>query len=71
MPRKGARMKIGDLVQMPGALGDPLGVITRVKPDGIHRGANLKRVRVLWLTDTPGEVSWEPRKWLKVMNESR
>lgn len=64
-------MKIGDLVKMPGALGDPLGVITRVKPDGIHRGSNLKRVRVLWLTDTPGEESWEPRKWLKVMNESR
>ena len=64
-------MRVGDLVQMPGALGDPLGIITRVKPDGIHRGGNLKRVRVCWLTDTPGEVSWEPRKWLKVMNESR
>ena len=71
MPRKGARMRVGDLVRMPGALGDPLGIITRVKPDGIHRGANLKRVRVFWFTDTPGEVSWEPRKWLKVINESR
>ena len=65
-------MKIGDLVQMPGALGEPLGVITRVNPDGINRGTpNLKRVRVYWLTDTPGESSWEPRKWLKVMNEGR
>ena len=64
-------MQIGDLVHMPGALGRPIGVITRVKPDGIHRGANLKRVRVMWLTDTPGEVSWEPVKWLEVLNGSR
>jgi len=71
MPWKGARMKIGDLVKMPGALGDPLGIITRVKPDGIHRGTNHKRVRVLWLSDTPGEESWEPVKWLEVINESR
>ena len=64
-------MKVGDLVCYPGALGNPFGVITRVKPDGIHRGTNLKRVRVYWFTDTPGEVSWEPRKWLEVLNESR
>ena len=64
----GAAMKVGDIVQMPGAPGDPLGVITRVKSDGIHRGANLKRVRVFWIKDNA--QSWEPRKWLKVMNES-
>ena len=69
MPWKGARMKVGDLVCYPGALGNPLGVITRVKPDGIHRGANLKRVRVFWIKDNA--QSWEPRKWLKVMSESR
>ena len=64
-------MKIGDLVQMPGAPGDPLGVITRIKPDDIYRSTYRNRVRVFWLTDTPGEESWEPRKWLKVINESR
>ena len=63
--------KVGDLVHMPARHGRPIGVITRVKPDGIHRGANLQRVRVMWLTDTPGEVSWEPRKWLEVLSESR
>ena len=64
-------MKVGDYVRMPGSLGNPVGIITRVKPDGIHRGGNLQRVRVMWLTDTPGEVSWEPRKWLEVINGSR
>jgi len=64
-------MKVGDYVHMPGALVNAVGVITRVKPDGIHRGANLPRVRVMWLTDTPGEVSWEPVKWLEVINANR
>ena len=62
-------MRVGDYIHMPGSLGNPVGIITRVKPDGIHRGANLKRVRVMWLTDTPGEVSWEPVKWLEVISD--
>jgi len=66
-------MKVGDLVCFPDESqtprsGDPLGVITRVKPDGIYRGRNLERVRVFWIKDNA--QSWEPRKWLKVMNES-
>jgi hypothetical protein len=64
-------MQVGDYVHMPGALVNAVGIITRVKPDGAHLNARLQRVRVLWLTDTPGEVSWEPRKWLEVINASR
>jgi len=64
-------MKVGDLIHMPGSPGNAIGVITRTNPDCIRRGTSHKRVRVLWLTDTPGEVSWEPAKWLAVLNESR
>jgi hypothetical protein len=69
-------MKVGDLVIMPGSCyrdnsnNPATGIILRTKPDGIPRGTpSLSRVKVYWLQDA--EVSWEPKKWLEVINESR
>ena len=65
-------MKIGDLVRFPGsepqgqALGSTLGIIVGVDPQrrGLKDGL---RVNVWWFVDQ--EASWEPPKWLEVMNE--
>lgn len=63
-------MKVGDLVIMSGAIEKTTGIILRTKPDGINRGTpRLERVKVFWLEDT--EVSWEPKKWLEVVSESK
>jgi len=50
---------------MPGADGDPLGIITRTS----SLGSRVSRVCVFWMKEN--EQSWEPRKWLVVINESR
>ena len=68
-------MQVGDLVRFPRgepqgqALGDTVGIILRIDhPTNIHRSvANGERIHVYWFED--GEASWEPRKWLEVVNE--
>jgi hypothetical protein len=68
-------VKVGDLVIMPGenlteGEAQPVAVVLRTKPDGINRGTpRIRRVKVYWIQDQ--EVSWEPVKWLEVINASR
>ena len=59
-------MQVGDLVQMPGAIENITGVVLRTKPRG-H--LQKDRVQVYWIEDA--EASWEPTKWLAVINASR
>ena len=59
-------MKVGDLVHMPGSIEPTTGIILRAPPD---RGDGPPpNVQVYWMADA--EVSWEPRKWLEVINPS-
>tara|TARA_R100000152_G_C6677648_1_gene112334 strand:- start:411 stop:608 length:198 start_codon:yes stop_codon:yes gene_type:complete len=65
-------MKIGDLVTMPGAADQSIGVVVSVtppkgKPQWWYRG---RRVAILWC-DGYGEIDWEPSTWLEVVSESR
>jgi len=69
MPWKGARMKVGDLVCMPQTIEPATGIVLQTKSDGIHRGTSHTRVKVYWIEGVA--ISWEPVKWLEVLNESR
>jgi len=62
-------MQVGDLVTFPGAPVPATGIILRTQPDGIYRGDHIKRVKVYWIEDA--EVSWEPIKWLELVNACR
>ena len=60
-------MKVGDLVHMPGSIEPATGIILRAPLD---RGDGpAPSVQVYWIEDA--ESSWEPRKWLEVLSESR
>jgi len=59
-------MKVGDLVHMPGSIEPITGIILRAPPD--KGDGPAPRVKVYWMGDA--EVSWEPRKWLEVINPS-
>ena len=59
-------MKVGDLVHMPGSIEPATGIILRIKSDGEKHG--LGRVEVYWMGEA--EVSWEPVKWLEIINPS-
>ena len=75
------KMKIGDLVRMPGSIEPITGIVLREeRPEDAPRAfsartkevtgpAIVRRVEVYWIEDA--ESSWEPVKWLKVINESR
>ena len=63
-------MKVGDLVHMPGSIEPTTGIILRTNPaikTGVPKSFN--RVQVYWMADAA--VSWEPVKWLEVINASR
>ena len=76
-------MKVGDLVHMPGSIEPTKGIVLREEnPDDAPRAFSartkrfhdtdnprVKRVEVYWINDA--ESSWEPVKWLEVINESR
>ena len=62
-------MKVGDLVHMPGSIADTKGIVLETDPDiktGIPKSFN--RVKVYWMCEA--EASWEPVKWLEVINPS-
>ena len=73
-------MKVGDLVHMPGAIEPTKGIVLREeRPEDAPRAfsarskvydgpAMVRRVEVYWISE--GESSWEPVKWLKVINPS-
>ena len=72
-------MKVGDLVHMPGSIEPTNGIVLREEnPEDAPRGFSarfvdvdnprVKRVEVYWISE--GESSWEPVKWLKVINPS-
>ena len=72
-------MKVGDLVHMPGSIEPITGIVLREEdpedaPCGFtprfHDTDNprVKRVEVYWIEDAAS--SWEPIKWLKVINPS-
>ena len=68
-------MKVGTLVRMRGglpAMGIVLshrGPVKGFTPIGGVERPTIKRVEVYWIEDA--ESSWEPVKWLEVVNESR
>jgi hypothetical protein len=63
-------MKVGDLVKMPGSIEPITGIVLRTDDTGVVRGTvRPNRAQVYWLED--GEASWEPKKWLEVINASR
>lgn len=60
-------MKVGDLVRWEGSevgavMKPATGIILQMMPSG-------QRVRVHWFVDT--EASWEPKRWMKVISESK
>ena len=67
-------MKVGDLVHMPGARAATTGIVLREERIrvglGFHDADNprVNRVEVYWIEDA--ESSWEPVKWLEVINPS-
>ena len=72
-------MQVGDLVTMPGTIYSTTGIVLREEePEDAPRGftprfhdtdnPRVKRVEVYWISE--GESSWEPVKWLKVINPS-
>ena len=72
-------MKVGDLVTMPGTVYSTTGIVLREeRPEDAPRGftprfhdtdnPRVKRVEVYWIEDAAS--SWEPIKWLKVINPS-
>ena len=62
-------MKVGDLVKFPCDSGEPVGIILETNPN-IRTGVpkSFKRVKVYWVS--VAESSWEPIKWLEVINPS-
>ncbi len=63
-------MKVGDLVYMPGSIGCRDGedmVLGVVVSSSVHP-ENREMIEVFWSEEQ--EVSWEPTKWLEVLNES-
>ena len=72
-------MKVGDLVHMPGSIEPITGIVLREEdPKDAPRGftplfddtdnPRVKRVEVYWIEDAAS--SWEPIKWLEVINPS-
>jgi len=62
-------MKVGDLVHMPGSIEPITGIILQADGKGVVRGTvRPNRVKVYWMGEA--EVSWEPIKWLEVINPS-
>jgi len=62
-------VKVGDLVHMPGSIESTTGIVLRTTGKGWQHGKNLAhRVQVYWMADAA--VSWEPVKWLEVINPS-
>ena len=58
-------MKVGDLVKMIDTAFT--GIIMQADGKGVVRGTvRPDRVKVFWIED--GEASWEPKKWLEVIN---
>ena len=59
-------MQVGDLVYMPGSVGESKGIVIETDPD-IKTGVpkSFRRVKVYWMGYA--EVSWEPIKWLEVV----
>jgi hypothetical protein len=72
-------MKVGDLVHMPGSIEPITGIVLREEePTAAYSGftprfhdtdnPRVKRVKVYWMDEA--DVSWEPVKWLEVINPS-
>ena len=69
-------MKVGDLVHMPGSIEPSRGIILRYckgeskgfTPIGGVERRTISRVEVYWIKES--ESSWEPVKWLEVINPS-
>ena len=75
-------MKVGDLVHMPGSIEPTTGIVLREEdPEDAPRAFSartkrfhdtdnprVKRVKVYWFEDA--EVSWEPVKWMEILNPS-
>ena len=58
-------MQVGDLVRMIDTAFT--GIIMQADGKGVVRGTvRPDRVKVFWIED--GEASWEPKKWLEVIN---
>ena len=64
-------MQVGDLVKFPcDEKIVPLGVVLQTTANGAKDYPGTRpRVKVYWIQDQ--EISWEPIKWLEVINASR
>ena len=63
-------MKVGDLVSFPNSVAAPqTGIVLQTEPDEFEGRTSQFRVKVYWIEDA--EASWEPKKWLEVLSESR
>ena len=60
-------MQVGDLVKFPCDYGESLGIVLRLNKE--HYQHRFERVQVYWFVDS--EASWEPKKWMEVINASR
>tara|TARA_R100001377_G_scaffold77476_1_gene54751 strand:+ start:474 stop:653 length:180 start_codon:yes stop_codon:yes gene_type:complete len=58
-------VKVGDLVRWEGSEG---GDVPKMPATGIVLQMMPLRARVHWFVDA--EASWEPKRWMKVINES-
>ena len=62
-------MKVGDLVTFPNSVAAPqTGIVLQTESNDWRGRVDQTRVKVYWLEDT--EVSWEPVKWLELINPS-
>ena len=62
-------MKVGDLVTFPTSVAAPqTGIVLQTEPNDWRGRTQRTRVKVYWIEDA--EASWEPVKWLEVINPS-
>ena len=62
-------MKVGDLVTFPNSVAAPqTGIVLQTEPNDWRGRRQRTRVKVYWIEDA--EASWEPVKWLEVINPS-
>ena len=62
-------MKVGDLVTFPNSVSAPqTGIVLQTEQNDWRGRVERTRVKVFWFEDA--EVSWEPVKWMEVINPS-
>ena len=72
MPRKGARMKVGDMVVMRGcSIVPPKPAVGVIVSPRVNKGKKRRDARIGVLWSDSDAVEMEPCHWLEVISESR